>query len=156
MYPIVSVILTYDSKRAITVTKKDDREFWIRQYDLETYEKTFDMQIGGNPDSFIRTKEVEQNDKGTKYAIVFIDDGKFKLRVFDKEKKEQHQFVDEEVDINSFLGINDYTMPIQGFADPFITCSFITDTKVFVQVFYNADLTHYHLIYDFETRSIVG
>jgi hypothetical protein len=42
-YPIVSVIITYDSKRAITVTKKDDREFWVRQYDLETYDKTFDM-----------------------------------------------------------------------------------------------------------------
>lgn len=43
MYPIVSVSITYDSTRAITVTKKDDQEFWVRMYDLETYDKTFDM-----------------------------------------------------------------------------------------------------------------
>ena len=88
LYPIVSVILSYDSKRAITVTKKDDREFWVRQYDLETYDETFGMQIGGNTDSFIRTKEVEQNSTGTRYAIVFVDDGKFRLRVFDKGRRE--------------------------------------------------------------------
>ena len=41
MYPIVTCMITYDSTRAITVTKKDDREFWVRMYDLETYEKTF-------------------------------------------------------------------------------------------------------------------
>ena len=64
--------------------------------------------------------------------------------------------MDDEVDINAILGINDYTMPIQGFADPFITCSFITDDKLFVQLFYNADLTHYHLIYDYSNKTIVG
>ena len=41
MWPIVTCMITYDSTRAITVTKKDDREFWIRMYNLETYEKTF-------------------------------------------------------------------------------------------------------------------
>ena len=87
MYPIVSVSISYDSTRAITVTKKDDREFWVRMYDLESYDKTFDMQIGGNPDSFIRTKEIEQNSTGKRYAIVFIDDGKFRLRVFGKERR---------------------------------------------------------------------
>jgi len=29
-------------------------------------------------------KDVEQNGAGTKYAIAYIDDGNFKLRVFDK------------------------------------------------------------------------
>lgn len=29
-FPILSVIITYDSSRAILVTKKDDREAWIR------------------------------------------------------------------------------------------------------------------------------
>ena len=59
MYPIVHVNISYDSTRAITVTKKDDKEFWVKQYDLETYEQTFEEKIGGQPDSFIRTKEVE-------------------------------------------------------------------------------------------------
>jgi hypothetical protein len=30
MYPIVNVMITYDSTRAITVTKKDDHECWIK------------------------------------------------------------------------------------------------------------------------------
>lgn len=42
MYAIVSVVISYDSTRAITTTKKDDREFWVKMYDLETYEVTFE------------------------------------------------------------------------------------------------------------------
>ena len=38
MYPIVSMIITYDSTRAVTVTKKDDQEYYVKMYDLETYE----------------------------------------------------------------------------------------------------------------------
>ena len=34
MYPIVTVMLSYDSTRAITVTKKDDTETWIKMYSL--------------------------------------------------------------------------------------------------------------------------
>jgi hypothetical protein len=30
MYPIVSMIITYDSKLAITVTKKDDAFYYIK------------------------------------------------------------------------------------------------------------------------------
>lgn len=64
MYAIVSVVISYDSTRAITTTKKDDREFWVKMYDLETYEVTFEEQIGGLETDFIRLKEVEQNATG--------------------------------------------------------------------------------------------
>jgi len=47
MYPIVSMIINYDSTRAVTVTKKDDRTCYIKMYDLETYEMTFEEKIGG-------------------------------------------------------------------------------------------------------------
>ena len=83
-YPIISCIISYDSSRAILVTKRDDREFWVRMFDLESYEKTFEEKIGGKENSYIRAKEVEQNSTGVKYAIVFIDDGEFRLRVFSK------------------------------------------------------------------------
>jgi hypothetical protein len=112
LYPIVTCIITYDSTRAITVTKKDDQEFWVRMYDLETYEKTFDEQIGGQPEDYIRLKEVEQNYKGNKYAIVYVNDGNFKLRVFGKERRQEAEIKNDEFDINKALGINDYTMPI--------------------------------------------
>ena len=47
-------------------------------------------------------------------------------------------------------------MPIQGFADPFSTCSFIDDDRIFVQLFYNFDRTHWHFIYDHSKRAIEG
>ena len=149
-------MISYDSTRAILVTKKDDRECWIRMFSLSTYEKTFDEQIGGKPESFIRCKEVEQNNAGNKYAVVYIDDGKFRLRLFGKVTRDDKTIEDEEFNINDAVGINDYTMPIQGFGDPFCTCSFITDDRVFVQLFYNYKLVHYHFIYDHRTRSVEG
>lgn len=101
-------------------------------YDLETYEKTFNEQFGGDPDDYIRLKEVEQNYTGVKYAVVYVNDGKFGLRVFTKEQRTAEVALAEEFDINAAIGINDYTMPIQGFADPFATCSFIDDDRIFV------------------------
>ena len=47
MYPIVSCAITYNSKSAITVTKKNDREYYVKQYSLENYIMTFEEKIGG-------------------------------------------------------------------------------------------------------------
>ena len=44
-------------------------------------------KYGGQPDSFIKLKEVEQNNAGDRYACTYIDDGNFKLRVFTDEQK---------------------------------------------------------------------
>ena len=99
---------------------------------------------------------MEQNYQGNKYAFVYIDDGKFRLRVMGKEQRDEETIMREEFDINKALGLNDYTMPIQGFADPFCTCSFITDERIFIQLFYNYDLTHYHFVYNHSTNKIEG
>jgi hypothetical protein len=32
----------------VTVTRKNDTEYWVKQYDLESYEITFEEKIGGN------------------------------------------------------------------------------------------------------------
>lgn len=58
--------------------------------------------------------------------------------------------------MNKALGIDEFTMPNEGFQDPYITCAFITDDKIFVQLFYNADLSHYHFIYDHTTGELDG
>lgn len=155
-HPLLSVMISYDSTRAICVLKKDDKEVWIKMYSLANYDKTFSEKIGGKEESFIRCKEVEQNSAGNKYAVIYVDDGKFRLRVFGKETRTEETIEAEEFNINAAIGINDYTMPIQGFADPFSTCSFITDDRIFVQLFYNYKLTHYHFIYNHSTRSIEG
>ena len=41
-------------------------------------------------------KDVEQNSAGNKYAIAYIDDGKFKLRVFDKEPRTEEEAVESD------------------------------------------------------------
>ena len=151
MFPIVTIMITYDSTRAITVTKKDEREYWVKMYDLESYEQTFEERISG---SFIRTKEVSQNSSGEKYAIVFIDDGNFRLRYFDKVERSEEEIQQQQVNINKLLGINNYTMPIYTFTDPFITCCFITDDLIFCALFYNSTLEHYHFIYNTRTRKL--
>jgi hypothetical protein len=60
MDPIVSMIITYDSSKAITVTKRSDQEYYVKQYDLETYELTFEERIGNDSrQHYIKLKEVE-------------------------------------------------------------------------------------------------
>jgi len=41
-YPIVTMSISFDSTRAITVTKKDDKETYIKMYDLATSELCFE------------------------------------------------------------------------------------------------------------------
>jgi hypothetical protein len=50
-------------------------------YDLESYELTFEDKIEGQ---YIKIKDIEQNEAGTKYAAAYFDDGLFKFKVFDK------------------------------------------------------------------------
>lgn len=59
MWPICSMLITYDSTRALTVTKEDDRNYYIKMYDLESYQLTFEEKIGGSEESYIKLKEVE-------------------------------------------------------------------------------------------------
>ena len=80
-YPVIDCIITYNSKSAITVCKKSDRESHIDAYSLETYQVTFHEVVGGLDDSYIKIKEVQQNSTGTNFVIAYLDDGVFKLRV---------------------------------------------------------------------------
>ena len=89
MYPIVSMLITYDSSRAVTVTKKDEREYYLKMYDLEESKLTFEEKIGGEPDSYIKMKEIEQNSDGSYFACVYIDDGLFRLRTFGKTSRSE-------------------------------------------------------------------
>lgn len=61
LYPIVSVMITYNSVSAVTVTKQNDRAYYIKQYSLESYKMTFEEKIGNGVSSYIKIKEVEQN-----------------------------------------------------------------------------------------------
>ena len=82
-YPVISAIITYNSKSAITVTKKDDREYFIHQFDLESCALHFEESYGGIPEeSYIKMNEVAQNNAGNKFACAYLDDGRFYIRTF--------------------------------------------------------------------------
>ena len=55
-YDIVSIIITYDSSRAITVQKEDDTHYCVNQFDLDTNAKCFTEYFRGN---YIKMSEVE-------------------------------------------------------------------------------------------------
>jgi hypothetical protein len=58
--PVISCIITYNSKSAIVVTKKNDREHWVFQFSLETSEMTFEEKYGGIDDvSYIKMNDIE-------------------------------------------------------------------------------------------------
>jgi len=78
------------------------------------------------------------------------------LRNFGKVKRTEEEIKENELDINALVGIDDWTMAIQDFPDPYIVCCFVTDEKVFIGFFHNFTLTHYHFIYDIVKREIVG
>lgn len=60
------------------------------------------------------------------------------------------------MNINELLGLKDFTMAISGFPDPYITCCFVGDNRIFVNLFYNFDLTHHHFVWDTSKKQIVG
>ena len=100
LYPIVSMMITYNSKSAITVTKKNDRTYFVKMYCLETYKMTFEEQIGDGVNSYIKLKEVEQNSDGTKFALAYLDDGYFKIRTFGTETRLLEEIVENEFELN--------------------------------------------------------
>jgi hypothetical protein len=90
--------------------------------------------------------------------VAYIDDGNFKIRFFDKispAKRTKEVINENELDINKELGINNYTIPISGFADPFITCTFINDDLIFANLFHNKDLCHHHFLYKIKSKEVM-
>lgn len=80
--------ISYDSSRAISIVKVTDKLYYIQQFDLtcRNYSLVTEDLIGGREDSYIKVKEIEQSQAGDKFSVVYIDNGKFRLRVFDKSK----------------------------------------------------------------------
>jgi hypothetical protein len=148
--------ISYDSTRAITVCKCSDQLSVVNMYSLSEQTMSFEENIGGGPNQAIKVKEVEQNAAGNFYAVVYMDDGKFRLRTFGKTTRTQEEIDANEVEFNGLLGLDDYTMANADFPDPFITCCFISDEKIFVNLFHNYSLTHYHFIWDLKKRRLIG
>lgn len=150
-------MISYNSKLAITVTKKDDTEYFIKMYDLITYKQTFEEKIGGLEESYIKLKEVEQNDGGNFFAIAYADDGYFRIRTFgETARASMEEITSDELDINMALDIDNYTMPIDNFPDPFINCCFVTDDLIYANLYHTFTTTHHSFIYNHVTKDVTS
>ena len=77
------------------------------------------MKIGGKPRSYIKVKEIEQTADGHDFAIPYIDNGIFKIRVITNcqiKSADQNNNGLMEGEINDFefnnpLGIDNFTEP---------------------------------------------
>lgn len=59
------------------------------------------------------------------------------------------------LETDSDLGyLDNSTMPIHNFPDPFIVCTFIHDDLIYVCLFHNKTLTHYHFFWNCKDRCI--
>jgi hypothetical protein len=153
MYPITNAMILMDSSRTMTVTKASEKLYYIKMYSMETQELQFEEEFSGN---YIKMKDVETNLKSTRFAVVFNDDGVFKLRTFGRSTRTPEEIKQSEVNLNELIGIDDKTMAVSNFPDPFITCCFINDSKLFINLFYSYDCTHYHFFYNIDEKSIEG
>lgn len=94
--------------------------------------------------------QVEQNDQGTLFSVVFLENELFRMRIFNYDR-----FICPEIKITEVLGLETLTMPIDNFNDPFITCTFINDAQIFLNFFETSRLTQSHLIWDFMNQEKV-
>ena len=72
----------------------------------------------------------------------------FRIRTFQKENRNPEDVLKEEFDVNKALGIDNSTMPNIDLCHPNIVATFIDSNYLFVALFCNNYLKHYHFIYD--------
>ena len=104
-------------------------------------------------------KDIEQNHNSSKFAVTYYDDGQFKIRTFGKgndavlsEDMEEEQ--KNECMFNKLLDIDKSTEAIDNFPHPMSCCCFIDDNTIFVSLFHNQTLTHYHFLYHIKSKTI--
>jgi hypothetical protein len=105
---------------------------------------------------YIKVNQLSQNHNATKFALPFNDNGVFKFRSFGRDTRTQEVIEAEEVNFNTLLKLDDWTMCLNGSPDPFITCCFVTDEIVFINLFHTFTKKHYHFFFNIDKREIEG
>jgi hypothetical protein len=88
--------------------------------------------------------------------VCYNDDGVFKLRTFGRGTRSEEEIAATEVNFNTLLGLDDWTMCLTGSDDPFIISCFVSDKILFINLYHTYSHTHYHFFFNIETREIVG
>ena len=83
------------------------------------------------------------------FSVAYLDDGYWRLVVFDFTK------VIVDFDVNSKFDIDNSTMPVMGFSQPFSTSCFLKNNLIFYNFFHRPTKTHHHFIYNPFKKAIV-
>jgi hypothetical protein len=102
---------------------------------MEKIESVQGMIIYGD---YIKANIIDQSENGDIFALCYIDNGVFHLRIFDDKK------VIQDFNINEMFDIIDDTISIPGFFQPFICCCFIDSHEIFCNFFVQSEKNHYN------------
>ena len=58
-YPIITMMISYDSTRALTVTKAAENRSILKMYSLKDYEIKCHEELGNKEGAYIKCKEIE-------------------------------------------------------------------------------------------------
>ena len=103
---VVDVILSTDATRAIAMLKESDEKYVISQFDINTNQILMSIELEGE---YIKASIIEQNKKGDKFLVAYMDNGIFHLLAFDYDS------LIEDFNINEHFGIDNTTIPFSGF-----------------------------------------
>ena len=88
--------------------------------------------------------------------MTYFDDGIFKLRTFSKLQRSEEEIQQNEIDFNSLFSLDQTTMVTDDFPDPYIACTFVTDSILFINFFLNQWQLHYHFLWCTRQRKVVS
>lgn len=92
----------------------------------------------------------------TYFACPYLETGVYKLRIFSHnlDGHTAQPLIRCSFNINEMLGIDDDNVPNFDVASPNTTCTFISDDLIFVNVYANRKLQHWHLVLNWKTSTV--
>ena len=138
-FDIIFCSISNDSSTILLVLMEDDENYIIQQYRTDNLRMKFQHRLEG---VYIKAKEIIQNKQGDLYLCPYLNNGVFKVLVFDKNQ------VLLDYNINEAIELDDKTRPNDNFPDPLVNACFVDDgDKIFINCFHSRELTMHHFIF---------
>ena len=138
--------MSYDSKLALAVLNLGDKQFLVRIFEVEGEDYT-EHAIEG---TFIKAKELSQNEEGDTFCLPYFDSGVFLVLIFNKFDRLA------DINVNELLGFDNSSLPMNGILDPMITACFISPNQVFISFIHRIKQQHVYFVYDFIKEKVQG
>jgi|TARA_B110000285_G_C15101778_1_gene605411 hypothetical protein len=133
--------IAYDSTAALAIVTAGDEHFELQSWSLRAFHNIFKKEYKG---TYIKMNLVEQNIAGNIFAVAYQDNGRFYVSVVDNKGGEL-----DNLDVTEHLGLDTLSKPITGFWEPMITCCFIENDDLFIQVYHRLHKKQYHFTYSY-------